>query len=324
MSDMKKDKGRSDFLHGFSDERKERQAYREVLDYLVREGCYADVISADNDASERVRFCEEMELYARDPVLRDASVHQRKIQALINANELQEIITENDGYLPGSDDDAPDIGEPESLLYAEADDILPVVYPDPDRDPAVDDYHSSSDRGRTVNARSRHDSATAIPVVEMAKSSKANAFLYLIRDLSAALGTVMILLAAIRFVFDSENLLHITKYSFLLFTVLLLVFIALLEVSGRLMRRLRYAVGFLFLVATATLSGLLFLQQPWAQDAFHLRGGAVGVIVNFIIHRVIEIGPFWLGVFFAVTALLILIVTWLTGRKINHGLPETR
>jgi hypothetical protein len=50
----------------------------------------------------------------------------------------------------------------------------------------------------------------------------------------------------------------------------------------------------------------------------------VGVIVNFIIHRVIEIGPFWLGVFFAVTALLILIVTWLTGRKINHGLPETR
>ena len=321
---MTTDKGKSDFLHGFSDEREEQRAYREVLDYLVREGCYADVISADNDASERVQFCEEMELYARDPVLRDASVHQRKMQALINAHELQEIITENAGYLPGSDGDAPDIGEPESSLCAEADDILPVVYPDPDRDPAMDDYHPNSDRGRTVHARSAHDSATAVPVVEMAKSSKLNTFLYLMRDLTAALATVIILLAAIRFVFDSEDLLHITKYSFLLFTVLLLVFIALLEVSGRLMRRLRYAVGFLFLVATATLSGLLFLQQPWAQDAFHLRGGAVGVVVNFIIHRVIAIGPFWLGVFFAVTALIILIVTWFTGRNINHGLPDAR
>ena len=322
---MTTDKGRSDFLHGFIDESEEQQAYREVLDYLVREGCYADVISADNDASERVHFCEEMELYAHDPVLRDASVHQRKIQALINAHELQEIITENDGYLPGSnDDDVPDIGELKSSLCAEADDILPVVYPDPDRDPAMDDYHSNSDPGRTVHARSAHDSATAVPVVEMEKASKVNAFLYLMRDLTAALATVIILLAAIRFVFDSEDLLHITKYSFLLFTILLLIFIALLEVSGRLMRRLRYAVGFLFLVATATLSGLLFLQQPWAQDAFHLRGGAVGMMANFIIDRVIAIGPFWLGVFFAVTALVILIVTWLTGRNINHGLPETR
>ncbi len=321
---MTTDKGRSDFLHGFSDESEEQQAYREVLDYLVREGCYADVISADNDASERVQFCEEMELYAHDPVLRDASVHQRKIQTLINAHELQEIITENAGYLPGSDDDAPDIGEPESSLYAETDDILPVVYPDPDRDPAMDDYHPNSDRGRTVHARSAHDSATAVPVVEMAKASKVNAFLYLMRDLTAALATVIILLAALRFVFDSEDLLHITKYSFLLFTILLLVFIALLEVSGRLMRRLRYVVGFLFLVATATLSGLLFMQQPWAQDAFHLRDGAVGLLANFIIHRVIAIGPFWLGVFFALTALVILIVTWLTGRNINHGLPETR
>jgi len=83
------------------------------------------------------------------------------------------------------------------------------------------------------------------------------------------------------------------------------------------MRRLRYAVGYLFVVATATLSGLLFLQQPWAEDAFHLRDGAVGIIVNFIIHRAIAIGPFWLGVFFAVTALVILVITWLSGRKVN-------
>jgi len=314
---MTTDKGKSDFLHGFSDEREEQRAYREVLDYLVREGCYADVIKADNDASERVRFCEEMELYARDPVLRNASAYQRKIQALINANELHEIITENDGYLPGSDDDSPDIDKPESSLGAEADEILPVVYPDPDRDPAMHDYHLSSDQGRTGHARSGLDSATAVPVVEMAKSSKVNDFLYLMRDLSAVLATVVILLAAIRFFFDSEDLLHLTKFGFLLFTVLLLVFIALLEVSSRMMRRLRYAVGYLFVVATATLSGLLFLQQPWAEDAFHLRDGAVGIIVNFIIHRAIAIGPFWLGVFFAVTALVILVITWLSGRKVN-------
>ena len=118
-----------------------------------------------------------MELYDRDPVLRNASVHQRKIQALINANRLQEIITGNDGFLPGSDDDAHDIVEPESFHHAEADEILPVVYPDPDRDPAVDDYHQSSDRDRTVHGRPGYDSVTAVPVVEMAKSSKANAFL---------------------------------------------------------------------------------------------------------------------------------------------------
>ena len=135
------------------------------------------------------------------------------------------------------------------------------------------------------------------------------------------MGTVIILLAAIRYFFGSEDLLRITKYSFLLFTALLLAFIALLEVSGRLMRRLRYAVSYLFLLATATLSGLLFLQQPWAEDAFHLRSGVVGMIINFIIHKLIAIGPFWLGVFFAEAALVILIITWLAGLKISDGLP---
>ena len=314
---MTTDKGKSDFLHGFSDEAEEQQAYREVLDYLVREGRYTNVIDADNDASERVRFCEKLDLYADDQRLSNASAYQRKILALIQANQLQEVIAENDGYLPGLDDN----DSSESSHYAETDEILPVVYPDPDSNPTMDVYHLSSDHGRTVDGRSGHDPATAEPVVEVAKPPKENGYLYLIRDLSTALGAVIILLAAIRFFFGSEDLLRITKYSFLLFTVLLLAFIALLEVSGRLMRRLRYTVSYLFLLATATLSGLLFLQQPWAEDAFHLRSGVVGMIINFIIHKLIAIGPFWLGVFFAETALLILIATWLAGLKISDGLP---
>ena len=149
---MTTDKGKSDFLHGFSDEAEEQQAYREVLDYLVREGRYADVIDADNDASERVRFCEKLDLYADDQRLRNASAYQRKILALIQANQLQEIIAENDGYLPGLDDN----DSSESSLYAETDEILPVVYPDPDSNPTMDDYHLSSDHGRTVHGRSGH------------------------------------------------------------------------------------------------------------------------------------------------------------------------
>jgi ABC-type multidrug transport system fused ATPase/permease subunit len=309
-------KGKTDFMQGFNGESEETQAYREVLGYLVEMGRYDDVVQADNDASERVKFCEEIGLYADDARLKNASVVQRKLQALIHANKLHDVITENGGYLPTSNT----MESARPMLDAGNDGVLPEIYP-------VSDYSDQDETGHNEGtlqylvsndrARFDDDTETAEPVIETVISVKENTFLHLTRYLSTVLGIVAVLLAASRFIFDSDALLQITKYSFLLFILLLLVIVSLSEVSGRLMKRLRYAVSYLFLLATGTLSGLLFLQQPWAETTFYLRGGAMGMIVNFLIHRVIAIGPFWLGVFFAVTTLILLFVTWFAGRELS-------
>ena len=321
------DKGKTDFMQGLGSESEEARAYREMLDYLVRAGHYTDAAQADNDASERVQFCEEMDLYADDARLKNASVLQRKLQALIHSNQLQEVLADNGGYLPGSGA----TGSTLTSLAEQDDEVLPEIYPDPDFSDTPDhfdtneigtdpDTEQDTDTERFAAnddlARSADDDATVALIMETV-SAKENSFLHLIRYLSTALGIIAVLLAASRFYFDSDALLRISKYSFLLFTMLLLVAVALSEVSGRLMRRLRYAVSYLFLLTTATLSGLLFLQQPWAETTLQLHGGMVAMIFNFLIHRVIVIGPFWLGVFFASIALLLLIITWFAGRKIS-------
>jgi hypothetical protein len=343
---MMAEKGKIVFMQNYSSESEEQQAYRDVIDYLISIGRYDDAEAADNDASEKVKFCEVMDLYADDARLRNASVLQRKLQALIHSNQLLDIISENGGYLPGSNEVesvAPEFTEPvlagpvlaehvlsEPALDAVDDEVLPEIYTD-HSDPAADnndifttDANPDHDPGTTLipvsgdHARSYHDLANPEPIIETAISVKENTVLHQARYLSTVLGIVAVLLAASRFYFDSDALLLITKYSVLLFSLLLLLSVALSEVSSRLMTRLRYAVSYSFLLVTATLSGLLFLQQPWADTAFHFRGGAIGMIVNFLIHRLIVIGPFWLGVFFAVTALFLLVVTWFAGRKISN------
>jgi len=313
---MTANKGKTDFMQGFSGESEEQQAYREVLEYLVETGRYADAAQADDDASERVKFCEEMDLYADDARLKNASVLQRKLQALIHSNNLQDILTDNGGYLP-----TVNLTESAQSIRDEGDDgVLPEIYPVSFDSDQVDTGHNQGKvqyPASHYHARSEDDPATAESLVETAISAKENTFLHLARYLSTVLGMVAVLLAASLFYFNSDALLRITKYSFLLFIILLMVSVAFSEVSGRLMTRLRYAVSYSFLLVTTTLSGLLLLQQPWTEAGFHPRGGVIGVIVNFLIHRVIAIGPFWLGVFFAVTALILLVVTWIAGRKIS-------
>jgi hypothetical protein len=310
---MKVNKGKTNFMHGYSGEAEEMYAYQEMLDYLIQAGKYPDVIAADNDARDRVRFCEEMDLYADDARLKNASVYQRKIQALIHSNKLQDIIAENDGYLPGLNN----ILKPAES--AAADEVLPVIYPVPNSaaNPGLDHYDVIINQGRSEN-----DFLIAKPAVNATIATKDNSFTQLAWYITKALIMVFVLLAGFTFFFNSSDILRITKYSFLLFIVLLVAFVTLSEVSGKLMMRLRYTVSYLFFLTAASLSGLLFLQQPWVESAFSLYGGFSGIIVNFIIHRVIIIGPFWLGVFFAAMAFVLLLATWLTGRKIREGLPE--
>jgi hypothetical protein len=161
-------------------------------------------------------------------------------------------------------------------------------------------------------------------VAETAISQKENTFLQVVRYISKASLIVAAMLGSSVLFFRSDALLQVTKYTFFLFIVMMIAAIGLSEVSSRLMLRLRYAAGYLSLIASASLSGLLFLQQPWAESAFNLRGGLLGVLVNFIIERVVAIGPFWLGVFFAFVASVFLLTTWQAGRIIRDDFSSGR
>jgi hypothetical protein len=307
--------GKSNFIHGFTDASEEINAYREILDYLVRSGNYSDVTQADNDAKERVRFCDEMDLYADEPKLKDASVLQRKIQALIYANKLQYVIAENAGYLPGSSNNEavkPAINVASSNIMPD-----PGPYPELDSEVALNDVIIKLDRSEHVVSKPE-------PAIEPVITAKQNAFLQISGFVSKALLIVFVLLASLKYFFSSEDALGIIKYSFFLFSVLMVLFAGLFEASGRLLLRLSYAVSYLSFLTAAALSGLLFLQPPWAVSTFYFHGGMTAVIVNFIIHTVMDIGPFWLGVFFGVVAFFLLIASWTAGRKIRQGLSETR
>jgi hypothetical protein len=302
-------KSKTDFTQPLSGESEESLAYQEVLDYLIETGRYPDPAQADNDASERVQFCEAMDLYANDERLKNASAQQRKMHALIHSNKLYDVIAKNGGYLPVSKKTKPVAPLPE----AEEDEILPALYPDPDYDPGDDLYDVSIDRDLPDDAP-----AAVEPVNDTAIPETENVFLNLILYLSTTAGFVAILLTASRFYLGNDDLFQITKYGFLQFIVLLLVSVAFAEVSGRQMTRLRYMSSYAFLLTTATLSGLLFLQPSWAETASSFHVETAGMLVNFIIDKLLAIGPFRLGVFFAVTALILLITTWFARQNINH------
>jgi hypothetical protein len=317
------DAGKTNFMHDFSDESGEMHAYQEILDYLIKTGRYADATEADNDARERVRFCEEINLYADDPRLKNASLQQRKIHALIHSNKLQAVIAENGGYLPGSE--KTQVLPP--AVNAEVSETSPAACSAPDHGQERDLV--STDFVRSIIDLSAAEPATKKAVmrntdVDIEVPSGENSFLQVARYVSKVLIIVAILLASSVFFFSSDEFLQFTKYTFFLFVVVMIVSVGLSDVSSRLMLRLHYAVGYLSLISSATLSGLLFLQQPWTESAFNLRGGLIGIMVNFILHKIIAIGPFWLGVFFAVIASAFLVTTWRAGRKIKVGLSAGR
>lgn len=294
-------------MHALTDVAQEIRAYRELLNYLIRSGKYADLTEADNDAKERVRFCEEMDLYSENPLLMNASVHQRKLQALIHANDLQHIIAENAGYLPEPRNNE----SVKSSSSAAADENIAAAAR------AEPELSSEIEHDEAVNplARSGHDYSTIESNVDTATTTTKNPVSQIIRYVSKAFIIVLMLLACFAYFFSSENLLVIIKYSFLLSVMLVVVLVGISGVSGKFMVRLRYAVGYLSFLTSAMLSGLLFLQPPWEESVFNLRGEAFGIIINFFIHRVVAIGPFWLGALFAVCAIALLITTWLSGRK---------
>lgn len=291
-------KDKTNFMREFADESERQQAYLALLDYLVNTGSYPDVTEADNDACERVRFCEEIDLYADNEYLKNASIHQKKIQALIHANGLQDVIVENDGNLPELNNAST------QLSPVQESNVISLV---PGASAESDVVLKASENGSLA---SPEKSVTeSLPADEDLPAAKRNPFLQAVLYLGKSAIIIGILLVSLTLLFSSEQQLQIIKYGFLLFAVLMFLFVGFSEVSGKTLKHLRYAVGHSLFITTTSLSGLLFMQQPWLESTFTFRGGLLGLVVNSIIHTVLTIGPYWLGMFFAVMAFFLFIAT---------------
>ena len=100
---------RTNFMQASTLEDDERAALSELLRYLVAQGHYDSEEEGEQDAEERVLFCGELGLYREDPQFINASKTRKKVNALIYAHELHDVIVSNAGYLP-------DASLPESSL----------------------------------------------------------------------------------------------------------------------------------------------------------------------------------------------------------------
>lgn len=292
-------KDKTNFMREFADESEQQQAYQVLLDYLVNMGHYADEAEADNDACERVRFCEEIDLYADNEYLKNASIHQKKIQALIHANGLQDVIAENDGNLPEINNTVST-----QLSPVQESNVISLV---PGASPESVVVLEASENGSLASAEKAV--TESVSTVEDLPAAKRNPFLQAVLYLAKSVIIIGILLISLTLLLSSEQQLQIIKYGFLLFAVLMFLFVGFSEVSSKTLKHLRYAVGHILFITTTSLSGLLFMQQPWLESTFTFRGGFLGLVVNSIIHTVLTIGPYWLGTFFAVMAFFLFIAT---------------
>jgi len=298
---MAEDKGKINFMRGFADESEQEQAYLALVDYLVSDGKYANVDEADDDASDRVQFCEEINLYADDEQLKNATIHEKKIRVLIQANELWTIIANNDGTLPDSGHDA----ATQATASEEADGLSFTAEPEPapERDTVLEAIEKD---GTESPEEAVNETLTAVEDIPRVKHRP---YLQAALHFGKLSIVISILLLGLATLYSAEQQLQIIKYGFYLFTALIFLFAGLYEVSGKILICLRHVVGNSLIVTTASLSGLLLMQQPWLESPFPLYHGFKGVIVNPLVHSVLIIGPYRLGLCFSLLALLFFIAT---------------
>lgn len=252
--------GKTDFMHALTDVAQEIRANLELLNDLIRWGKYAYLTEADNDAKERGRFCEEMDLYSEYPLLMNASVHQRKLQTLIHANDLQHIIAENAGYLPEPKNNE---SVKSSSSAATDENIAGAARAEPELSSEIEHDEAVNPLAQAIITQQLSQM-----LIRQQRQQK-NPVSQIIRYVSKAFIIVLMLLACFAYFFSSENLLVIIKYSFLLSVMLVVVLVGISGVSGKFMMRLRYAVGYLSFLTSAMLSGLLFLRPPWAESVLY-------------------------------------------------------
>ena len=290
-----------------ADDPEQQQAYQAVLDYLVATGAYIDADEADNEAGERVKFCEEIDFYADNEQLKNATIYEKKRQVLIHANDLYDIIAENDGDLPipvHSDTSADsavtndaDVTDDETVTRPETGG---AVVPEPDEE------------------------ALAEPVAEIEDTTRRrqNPFLRIVLNLGTSAIITGVLLVSMTMLFNSEQQLQIIKYGFILFALLTLLFVALLEAHNETSLRMRSRVGHSLFITAASLSGLLLMQPLWDESTFTPLDGLRGLLLNPIIHDIHIIGPYRVGIFFAVIALLVFIATHTSTRPSDKQIHD--
>ncbi len=290
-------------MRDFADESDQQVAYQAILEYLVSKGKYANVTEADTDASERVRFCEEIDLFDDDEQMRDASIHEKKLQVLINANGLQDIIAENDG----------DISR---LNHTDA------IQPPPSREEVAISLETEPVVAHNAEALAFEQETHAPSTMEQDSDSvKRNPLLQTVLHLGRSAIAISILLVSLAHMFNSEQQLQIIKYGCIVFTVLLFIFVGLYEVSSKILSRIRFTFGYSLFITSAILSGLLLMQQ-WSMSTFTFYDGLQGLAVNPVIHSLLNIGPYWLGICFAAMAALSFIAVQRAGAAQKNSINE--
>jgi hypothetical protein len=300
---MAEDKGKINFMRGFADESEQEQAYLALVEYLVSKGKYANVDEADDDASDRVHFCEEINLYTDDEQLKTATIHEKKIRVLIQANDLWAVIAKNNGTLPYPDHAA--ITHPPAP--EEADHLSFTAKPAPERDTVLEAIEKD---GLESPEEAVNETLTAVEDIPRVKHRP---YLQAALHFGKLSIVISIVLLGLTIFYSGEQQLQIIKYGFYLFTALIFLFAGLYEVSGKILICLRHVVGNSLIITTASLSGLMFMQRPWLESTFTVYDGFQGLIVNPIVHSVLSIGPHWTGMFFAVLALLLFFATRAAG-----------
>ncbi|NNJ49890.1 MAG: hypothetical protein HKP22_05925 [Gammaproteobacteria bacterium] len=285
---MTEHKGITNLMRDSADETEKQQAYQAMLEYLVSIGNFADVSKADADANVRVQFCEEIGLFADDEQLKNASIYEKKLQVLINANGLQDIIAENNGAIP-----RPNSSEAIQRYRSEESDASSL-----DTESVLGDDAVAETFEDEINEQSQTSTGLS--------SVKRNYLLKAAMHLGISAVFTIIVFASLMLLFSHQQQLQIIKYGFMLSAVLLFIFVGLYEVSSKILARARLSVGLSLFITMATLSGLLFMQQ-WDESTFTVRDGLFGLVVNPIVRSVIDSGPYWLGIVIVVIASLIFI-----------------
>jgi hypothetical protein len=229
--------------------------------------------------------------------MRNASIHEKKLQVLINANGLQDIIAENDG----------DISR---LNHTDA------IQPPPSRGEQVAislDTEPAIEHNAEVLAFEEETHAPSVMEQDSA-SAKRNPLLQTILHLGKSAIAISILLVSLAHMFNSEQQLQIIKYGCIVFALLLFIFVGLYEVSSKILSGIRFTFGYSLFITSAILSGLLLMQQ-WSMSTFTFYDGLHGLAVNSVIHSLLNIGPYWLGICFAAMAVISFIAVQRAGNK---------
>jgi len=298
----------TNFLHGSTDEADEIRAYDELRDYLIKNGKYSDAVEADDDAGERVEYFDGLGLYNEDSQLINASIYRKKTHALIYAHGLHDVIVKNSGFLP-------DAGLNEN---PETDPLKKLV------DMANSEVASGASKDSVIKKLilSGLDPEKAETFANTIISSRNNHFSQVAKYLGISIIIfAMWFWALTSIVTDKNQLTHIAKYDFMLFIALMAVFGLLSKFGGKVSAYLRYGTSYFLWLSVATLSGLLFLQDSWAESLIHVRGGPIGILFS-IINIAISIGPKWLGLIFGFLSFALLVMSWAEDHKIKEGIFE--